>query len=494
MGGRQRTDHSSRYDLVIAELTIIPVLTISGPLRIYRVPGSVAFLNSGTTLHAILPKSQCWCVDGECKFVLRIRRNSYYRIELPYASAEEKTKAEELKKVLCKILQYELTPCPFQRGFTIDLPESSSTPIKKRPWQPRQRSSTLSDFQEHGRECSEASDAMQSDRGDTEDAEKSRQEIQSIDPVTPKPIIKQGSPDFDTLETPTRPKALAGARAITAPPQLILKSNPPFQPERTEHLPDEAESDAASIASSMDSFHSFRSFHSPTSPLPLSPPYSDPPSPSQRTEEDIPDINVHRIRQHTRDLSELTVTAEISREWDLMDTPRAPKEATPSSPITLYTPSLTNDAASQSDENWPEIKTPSPQTRLRSRAKSSRRRTPSPLPPPANLYSPRSQMSGHHLTAAILQRTCSLLMGPPAQLVALMLQIARRITNGTLYGLSIGYGDQNHKLPGTWDSGSEIEDDSEDYWEEDDYGISLGVIPGSRSKGAVDIGGSWEID
>ncbi|KAK4892691.1 hypothetical protein LTR27_008790 [Elasticomyces elasticus] len=85
----------------------------SGPLQIYRVPGSVSFLHSGSLLHAILPRSQCWCVDGVSKFTMRVLPDTYYRIELP---SEDVEKVEELKAVLAKVLFYERTACPFYRG------------------------------------------------------------------------------------------------------------------------------------------------------------------------------------------------------------------------------------------------------------------------------------------------------------------------------------------------------------------------------------------
>ncbi|KAK4947182.1 hypothetical protein LTR10_013954 [Elasticomyces elasticus] len=85
----------------------------SGPLQIYRVPGSVSFLHSGSLLHAILPRSQCWCVDGVSKFTMRVLPDTYYRIELP---AEDLEKVSELKAVLAKVLFYERTACPFNRG------------------------------------------------------------------------------------------------------------------------------------------------------------------------------------------------------------------------------------------------------------------------------------------------------------------------------------------------------------------------------------------
>lgn len=113
---------------------------VSGAFQIYRAPGSVAFLRSGTALQPILPKSQAWCLDEQSsKFVLQIRRPNYWRIEVPVGNDEEIRTAHKLREVLDKILQFEKTPCPFERNFTVELPEPPKTPIKKRTWTPPAR-------------------------------------------------------------------------------------------------------------------------------------------------------------------------------------------------------------------------------------------------------------------------------------------------------------------------------------------------------------------
>lgn len=115
-------------------------LASPGPFRIYRAPGSVAFLNCGSALQPILPRSQCWCIDEiNSKFVLQIRRPNYWRIELPVAEPEDQQRAELLREVFDKILQFEKTECPFKRAFTVELPEPQ-TPVTKRPWTPVRRS------------------------------------------------------------------------------------------------------------------------------------------------------------------------------------------------------------------------------------------------------------------------------------------------------------------------------------------------------------------
>ncbi|KXH52452.1 hypothetical protein CSAL01_02070 [Colletotrichum salicis] len=99
--------------------------------------GSVAFLNCGSALQPMLPKSQCWALaEDSSKFVLQIRRPNYWRIEIPVTKADEQELAAALKGVWDQILQFEKTECPFKRSFTVILPEKPKTPVKKRPWTP----------------------------------------------------------------------------------------------------------------------------------------------------------------------------------------------------------------------------------------------------------------------------------------------------------------------------------------------------------------------
>lgn len=57
---------------------------------------------------------------------MRVLPNTYYRIELPGSTKEDLENVEQLKKTLAKVLYYERTACPFQRGFGDDLPEMPS--------------------------------------------------------------------------------------------------------------------------------------------------------------------------------------------------------------------------------------------------------------------------------------------------------------------------------------------------------------------------------
>jgi Inheritance of peroxisomes protein 1 len=76
--------------------------------------------------------------------VLQIRRPQYWRIEVPVQDSEDQERAEALRIVFDKILQFEKTACPFKRAFTVELPERLETPVRKRPWTPATRHSFIS--------------------------------------------------------------------------------------------------------------------------------------------------------------------------------------------------------------------------------------------------------------------------------------------------------------------------------------------------------------
>ena len=453
-------------------------------------------------------------MDGESKFVLRIRPNSYYRIELPRASSEDKKKVDDFKDVLTKVLQYEVTPCPFKRGFTIDIPQPPQQPVQKRPWRPKNNLDTLSkevsevleDFGDFSMNTLTPKDAEMSGRVENDveghclvkpDLEVERWTVSNTESMedesgsedtgdrgpTLKDLQKNVYEEPDDFKTPTRPKGLRTGRAITAPPQLTLRTTPPSNKEVKPLALPKLKRESSSLSSSVDSFHSF---HSPISPL-----ASSPPIPTSPQEDDI-DIGIPLIRNHKRDLSEITLTASSSELWDMSDAKSGAESAYHSPPDLPATPPLVSDAASQDEDHWPEPATPSPHTKLRRHVTRRRRRNKSPLPPSSNIYSPyspRSHMSGHHMTTVILQKTCALLLGPPIQLVALMMRIAAKIARGASRGTSFGFGDGGQKIPCSWDF-SDASDEANDDWEEDDYGVSLRRNLSSKESVASEMGAS----
>lgn len=199
-----------------------------GPMEIYRVPGSVSFLHSGALLHAILPRSQCWCVDGVSKFAFRVLPETYYRIELPGETAEDMELVEALKVTLKKVLFYERTPCPFARGFTVDLP-AEEVKVKKRnsvregpakkwrlektySWKPEgweeqelKRQLEAKSSRSSGDKSSEPSDEEEARSDQSEEYEEEHLET-----------IKESPSKL-------RPTALHSIRSVTAPSQLLTQ-------------------------------------------------------------------------------------------------------------------------------------------------------------------------------------------------------------------------------------------------------------------------------
>jgi len=446
----------------------------------------VAFLSSGRILRPILAKSQCWCVDGATKFVLRIGQNQYYRIELPNTKEEDMEKAEELKEVLAKVLQYETTPCPFQRNFTVQLPDPPTTPVRRRPWRPPAR------IEEHQVTTAVELEQESADEYITADSDNNSSsgvdEELGTDKGDEKPVSRSraATKDTDAMETsrlPTRPTTLTTGRAVTAPTQLTiiapsLKELNPCTPA-TKSGPTEP----STLSPSVDSF---RSFHSPISPLPPSPPYSNPPSPLLNVSGGI---EIPRLRPHTRNHSEITMTVNSPNYWAPVNTPTKPKQG-----LSLEAPPDTptiQGMDNESDEVWSEVMEQPVSRQLRFRS-PDRRRAHSPLPLPANLFSPTSRASAHHLTTAMLQKTCSILLGPPVQLVALMLNIAKKIANGATKGVAFGFGEAGEPIPCRWDY-SDTDGERCGAWDEDGYGIALDSL-GPKSTDTFHMSGSWEID
>lgn len=195
-------------------------------MEIYRVPGSVSFLHSGALLHAILPRSQCWCVDGVSKFAFRVLPETYYRIELPGETSEDLELVEALKVTLQKVLFYERTPCPFTRGFTVDLPVEEIK-VKKRnsvrggpakKWRLQKTYSWKPEGWEEEEELKKRLDPTSSQSGEDKRSEPSdeddAQSDQSGEEDQDQPGVARISP------AKLRPVDLQTNRSVTAPVQM----------------------------------------------------------------------------------------------------------------------------------------------------------------------------------------------------------------------------------------------------------------------------------
>ncbi|KAI9840741.1 MAG: hypothetical protein M1838_003935, partial [Thelocarpon superellum] len=453
----------------------------TGPLQLYRAQSSVVILNSGAILHALFAKSQCWCVDGESKFVLRIRDNDYYRIELPHQSDVERSAAELLKEKLATVLQFEKTPCPFKRGFTVELPEPPHTPVKKRPWRPRVRvdpeaieaTEVETDSAEEYVTALSRNNSLSSSEGDDRDDGEDADDANQATPRARAPATML--PPIDPLKTPTRPKALGAVRSMTAPPQLNLTTTPP---SRSTSPADEVTSLARlSLTSSTESFHSVQPI---TSSLPPSPPDSSTSSPPPSDSVFGDDLFIPRHRAHA-DTSSSVSTAPGSRHGS-----RSPaRKASPPEPNSITSQPANIDPMAQiAQTDGTSLRAANARRRLAARRAAVHSRAASS---PIAVPSPTSDPRGHHLTTALLQRTCALMMCTPAQLMKLMLEIARKVANGALQGVVLGYGEGGEKIPCQWVSSEDEQsvadahsdaddDDDDDVWSEDDYGVPLGRV------------------
>ena len=66
--------------------------------------------------------------------------DTYYRVDLPSETPEDLEKVEELKVVLAKVLFYERTACPFNRGVEEALPTAEELDVRKKPTRRNKRS------------------------------------------------------------------------------------------------------------------------------------------------------------------------------------------------------------------------------------------------------------------------------------------------------------------------------------------------------------------
>lgn len=472
-------------------------------LRVYRVISSnVSFLNSGNFLHTIFPRSQCWCVDGESKFALRIRQDAYYRIELPHETPEDKQKVEDFKAVLGQVLQYEKTPCPFTRGFVVELPERPKTPPPRKPrkapekakkwildktWMPEgspRPSTPVMEGSDSGTVSSCDEDDRASVRTDTKDAG-------SSSPIGPPWTVPTKVKAFPSPSVLDRANQFQGLRSVTAPLTRETRAfsqpkpptnNVPETPKEPEIPPKKEDqngangSETASMVSSMESFQTAPQRRSP------SPEYLDAETELRNPWADQLQVMEQREPRgrprHRREISDITVRPHsLSPDKSAPRTPTLPYHlATPHidvhPPSTPSTPPLISDSEESSPSLGPysDVATPPDTIRLRRLTGATQRRAYSPMPNPQNLIRPQSRTANNALTSVVVRKACELILGPPAHLVTLMLNIAARISQGALRFTTykVRTARKGERIPCSWESSDEEQD-----WEEDDFGIPL---------------------
>lgn len=401
------------------------------PLRLQNLHGLTVFLKCGGVVHAILKNSQCWCVDGESTFVLRIRPLTYYRIELPNETENNEHYVLKLKDVLPNILRYEITPCPFKRGFTVEIPAEAKVPRRRRAWHPKGRresapvaSTTFTSADSSSRQ----NEHVFSTAGDTGGGESFEKRDNN------RTILEAIPDDNESLTNDSPGRVVVPRRSVTETPQSFQTLLAKFE-NRSES---QADPDT-SFSSSIDSFHSPEdSYTFPDSSVRSS---STAPSSVDHTE------LAHGRHYHGEESAETIFKMDCFPPKDSSDNETTSSQAPPSpklppmgSPESERTLSL-RAVSEAPTENIPASVSPidadlsTMSVQFRRRAKASTEREVSPMPPSSSLC--RSNPSKID-TKSIIQKTCSVVLVPSVQLLLVLIHIAAHIVIGPAINSYVG--------------------------------------------------------
>jgi hypothetical protein len=213
------------------------------------------------------------------KFVLRIRPVTYYRIELPYETEDEKISVEGLKAALPTVLRYEVTPCPFKRAFTVEIPEDAMAPRRKKAWRPKDRkdsflsvpgSNQSSPSEGRSEWLDSASTGDDTDGGATDDS----MSLKAAKITTPEASLAgDQSPVFtNKFELPVPPKPTR--RSVTEIPQTFTSLRAKFD---SSPVPEETLSPEGSLAPEGSNLSRLESVSESSSKLEENLPFKDAP-------------------------------------------------------------------------------------------------------------------------------------------------------------------------------------------------------------------------
>ncbi|KAF9891756.1 hypothetical protein FE257_003237 [Aspergillus nanangensis] len=451
------------------------------PLRLEKVHGLTVFLKCGNVVHAIMKNSQCWCVDGGSIFVLRIRPLTYYRIELPNEDDEDNEYVTAMKDALPKILRYEVTPCPFKRGFTVEIPQEAKVPRRKKAWRPKGRresapvyagciqeksptkKDTINDLLSAGEDTdgNTTDDSCFTNKGSTstmletipDDSEPlTTSDIIEPDEI-PRPSTTETQPTFETL---------------------LARFEDSCIPALDTEIP---------LSSSVESFHSFQS----TSQLPDFEPTSAG-SDSEPTEdaEQAPKPIFQKV-----DFSAKQALPEIQcHDCSLPRAERSPRASVSESEIKRALPCtlpdddmsvVTESSSTRSSDNRSNSNLATMSIEFRRRSKASRIREVSPMPPASALVLPSDKEDA----VSLIQKTYTLVLVPPIQLLIVLIHIAARIVIGP--ALDSAVGDLNRKFECQMANPNEAVDD-----------FDIPLAPDRSKKPSVSAQGGkfdpWDLD
>ncbi|PLB45779.1 hypothetical protein P170DRAFT_439502 [Aspergillus steynii IBT 23096] len=439
------------------------------PLRLENVHGLTVFLKCGSVVHAILKNSQCWCVDGVSTFVLRIRPLTYYRIELPNETDEDRELIVGMKDALPQVLRYEVTPCPFKRGFTVPIPEAAKAPRrKKKAWSPKGRRDSAPIYLGLAKEHSPVREEITVDYlsageetdGNTTDGSGflTRGSNSTILETIPddNEFLEGSHPPELPVESESRAPSPAPSLAPSlAPPvpesldiprRSVAETQRSFQTllARFEENPETQVEPDPALSSSVDSFHSIE--HS-LSPLPETESHLDsqPEIPvdeskqndSRGCDEEKPSED--SIFQEVDYAAETKLPTIVCRDCSSPD-PKEPPTASaskpeprPSTAVDAKSSADNHDLASTTSSN-PNLSSMSAEFRRRS--KTSHDREVSPMPPASTLA--LAHPPEKYDAASIIQKTCKLVLVPPIQLFVVLIHIAARIVIGPAVNSAMG--------------------------------------------------------
>ncbi|KAL2849484.1 inheritance of peroxisomes protein 1-domain-containing protein [Aspergillus pseudoustus] len=392
------------------------------PLRLEKIHGLTVFLKCGSVVHAILKNSQCWCVDGESTFVLRIRPLTYYRIELPNETEQDKELVTRMKEVLPKVLRYEVTPCPFKRGFTVKIPEEAKAPRRKKAWRPKGRRESAPIQPTYSREfLAPDGTATPDSLSAGEDTDGTVTDDSAVTPCGSNSVILETIPDNQGQ----LPEPISITGGLDLPKRSASDAQESFQTllARFEGATDPQEHPELSLSSSVDSFHSLDFTlepclipSSPTSPDETHSSYEhcemlELPKEENTTCETIMRPPLYPERSTDRLSASTDSSQRLSADHEF---------ALPRTPGSFYSTKSTDSNLS---------------IEFRRRSKASRQREISPMPPASALIlaNPEKQDA-----ASLIQKTCALVLVPPIQLLIVLIHIAARIAIGPGLDTSVG--------------------------------------------------------
>ncbi|KAH1499213.1 hypothetical protein LV164_004050 [Aspergillus fumigatus] len=401
------------------------------PLRLEKVHGLTVFLKCGSVVHAILKNSQCWCVDGESTFVLRIRPLTYYRIELPNETEEDKKLVVAMKEALSKVLRYEVTPCPFKRGFTVEIPEEAKAPRRKRAWRPKGRresapvrSMSLLENTPAAEDLTllNASAGEDTDGNTTDDSGFTTKDSNST--------ILETVPDVEE----EAPSSVTVPGELPLPTTSVAETQQSFETllARFEEASDLQVDPDMSYSSSIESFHSIEIPPSPAaeihSPLTTASPLS------VACRDKMPDQQeflAEDMAFHLADSSEKKIpsAAERINSTD-SQAETSPMNQSSGSNSTSFL-DIPSNAETDHAKNLSDMS-----IEFRRRSRASREREISPMPPPSILVS--SSPPEKQDASSFIQKTATLVLVPPVQLFILLIHIAAKIVLGPALNSAIG--------------------------------------------------------